>query len=336
MLEKTSMEDWRLGTYFQIREKDAEFDTKLKKIPVINPDFLSKDIYKLLKESFDFAKKDATFEKIQRVQKYNVAEMVEKKTPTESPSREEQKAILYLEKTAIRVENIFNSEIITDEQIEEAGQIHEKIEEYHEKFWENEKVQKLLWSIHDKFEKILKKKEQQKNLQKTHDIAINEENTLDSMVTLTPMEEWFYEDFDEAIAFFTSQITYNISSTKRKSDSFGDGSFSMKIFRPVMVQIKTLLDDKKIRIPSQGISWADIAHVHEQNIEDMDRARNLFLWVLKKNTKPATRVSDLFTFLYESLEEVAEYNYLGEHKWQTALKVFLEEYEKNLQEFFQK
>jgi hypothetical protein len=80
----------------------------------------------------------------------------------------------------------------------------------------------------------------------------------------------------EYIDKLLSVVTHDLSSTKVKGSSYGDGSFSVKIFRPFLQALRNdILSHNKIDV--LNTSWSSIVSIYRKSISDTDMARSHFL-----------------------------------------------------------
>ena len=69
---------------------------------------------------------------------------------------------------------------------------------------------------------------------------------------------------DQALSFFS----YRISSTILKTESYGDGSFVMQIFRPFLYYVSGEIFEKDLILFGESLSWSQILEQYGKKIDD--------------------------------------------------------------------
>lgn len=69
---------------------------------------------------------------------------------------------------------------------------------------------------------------------------------------------------DKALRFFS----YRISSTILKTESYGDGSFVMQIFRPFLYYVSGEIFEKDLILFGESLSWSQILAQYGKKIDD--------------------------------------------------------------------
>lgn len=69
---------------------------------------------------------------------------------------------------------------------------------------------------------------------------------------------------NQALSFFF----YRISSTILKTESYGDGSFVMKIFRPFLHYVGGEIFEKDLILFGESLSWSQILEQYGKKIDD--------------------------------------------------------------------
>lgn len=69
---------------------------------------------------------------------------------------------------------------------------------------------------------------------------------------------------DQALRFFS----YRISSTILKTESYGDGSFVMQIFRPFLYYVSGEIFEKDLILFGESLSWSQILAQYGKKIDD--------------------------------------------------------------------
>lgn len=126
------------------------------------------------------------------------------------------------------------------------------------------------------------------------------------LTTDSVTEKDIFPNRDKYIYYIDSLLeilTHRLSSTKNNSNSlntFWDGSFLKKIFRPFLYRFKNVLLPI-VTLDIENTSWNDIIDLYTKNIVDQDQAMFHFIGILKKRET----VWD-FNFLYNELIGVIE------------------------------
>lgn len=155
----------------------------------------------------------------------------------------------------------------------------------------------------------------QKTIQITENSQLNTQEPIETHIENLD----FIKKIDDLL-----RINHSISSTKNKTDSYGDGSFVSKIFRNFLYAIKNIFEKNEVSF-RDGISWEEIINIFEKNNDDADRARTHFRGILKKYKNKTIQTNELLVELYNAIQDFSETNFYHGSK-DMSLKNFLEKF----------
>ena len=104
---------------------------------------------------------------------------------------------------------------------------------------------------------------------------------------------------DQALSFFS----YRISSTILKTESYGDGSFVMQIFRPFLYYVSGEIFEKDLILFGESLSWSQILAQYGKKIDDDSQWRQVWISVLSQQNTPRETVAELFADLLPAMKD---------------------------------
>lgn len=134
----------------------------------------------------------------------------------------------------------------------------------------------------------------------------SEKNLLKNEIEEIKLDEKYENFFDK----FFLKINYKISNTANPKNSWsysvGDGAFVLNIFRPIMRNIKNLMENWKIN--PKNTSWQKIILEYEKNTETNDIIAQNLLKILEKNSSEWDFI-EIFKYLKDAIKDLSEKNF---------------------------
>lgn len=239
----------RLDTFFQQKEKNEQ-----KKI--------TQEQKRLKREE------DATQAKMRAEQKENRNEKDISQADIDEFSRIERK----MQQFQYRLMNILKKKNFTNKTKKEVDDMDKNLQKLLERGSVNENHE-VVSAVFDFIESVRKNIREVEREKPSHSKVFLETNS--KSLSIPPAKSILVQQafsknremiswIDQALRFFS----YRISSTILKTESYGDGSFVMQIFRPFLYYVSGEIFEKDLILFGESLSWSQILAQYGKKIDD--------------------------------------------------------------------
>jgi len=170
-----------------------------------------------------------------------------------------------------RLLNILEAENFTNETKEEVDSMEQKFQKLLERGEIDENHEGVL-AVVDFMESVRKNIREVERKTPISHISLEEKPSrlTNSDISSDTLKQMFPKN-REMISWINqilSLFSYRISSTIRKTESYGDGSFVMKIFRPFLHYVGGEIFEKDLILFDKSLSWSQILEQYDKKIDD--------------------------------------------------------------------